>query len=100
MKMCEYCTAEYSDGRTLYEITLAEAYQRKNGANVTIKPTIWLWGAPGVYFVDYVGRGVGCTMAAFDALADAEKFKANVQSMERDEFKAWLLHRGDECATT
>lgn len=95
MKMCELFTARYSDRRTAYEKPLEWIYAHRNGAAVQIEPTIWLWKSSGasVYFVDYVGEGIGCTCATFDNLREAEAFREKLAQMEQAEFENWLLNK-------
>ena len=94
MKMCELFKARYSDGRTVYEKTLDYIYQHQNGARVEISPCIWVWkaSAASVYFVDYVGGGIGCTVDTFDTLKEAEAFRETLAQMEAAEFESWLLN--------
>lgn len=90
MKMSDFYTAEYSDGRTLYQVTLDEAYASQNGTKLTLKPSIWLWGGNGTFFVDFVGNGIGCTLKIFDNYKDAENFSAKIGEMTVDEFKKYI----------
>lgn len=93
MKMYQFFTARYSDGRTVYEKTLEWIYSHQNGSGVEISPTIWLWKATGgtVYFVDYVGDGVSCTIDTFDTLDTAQEYQERIGQMEEKEFEGWLI---------
>ena len=95
MKMCERFTARYSDGRTVYEKPLEWIYANQNGAQVEVSPCIWLRKHPteSVYFVDFIGAGLGCTCGAFDTLREAEAFREKLAQMEQSEFSGWLLSR-------
>ena len=88
MKMNNLYSALYSDGRTEYERPLEWIYQNQNGARVEIRPCIWLWKNKNIdmFFVDYIGRSVGCTLAAFDDLKAAERFRDEVGAMEKADF--------------
>lgn len=94
MKICELYKARYSDGRTVYEKPLDWIYSHQNGAAVEITPTIWIWKAStcNVYFVDYMGDGVGCTLATFDSLTAAQEYREQIGAMTADEFTDWLIN--------
>lgn len=97
-KMSEFYTAHYSDGRTAWEKPLEWIYANKNGAAVSISPTIWLWKAGNIYLVDYVGNTVGCTLKVFNRLADAEAYRDNISRMSVIQFRAMLAEK--EAAAT
>ena len=90
VKMCELFTAEYSDGRRVYEQRLEWIYSHRNGSNVEIRPCIWLWNAGSVFMVDFVGKNIGCTLGAFDNLKAAESFKEQISNMTKEDFALWL----------
>lgn len=92
-KMRELYTAYYGDCRAVYEKTLEYIYQNRNGQSVEIRPTIWLWKGDRsqTFFVDYVGAEVGCTLATFDTLKEAEAYREKIADMTETEFETWLL---------
>lgn len=94
MKMNELYTTYYSDRRTAYEKPLDWIYSHQNGANVEIRPCIWLWKASksNVFFVDYIGDGIGCTLATFDNLQDAETYREKIGQMTSEDFENWLIN--------
>ena len=96
MKMNELFTAYYSDQRTAYEKTLEWIYEHQGESRVEIRPTILLWKAGGapIYFVDYVGNDVGCILATFDKLTDAQEYSEKIGKMNKEEFKNWLINDG------
>lgn len=93
-KMHELYNAHYSDGRTVYEKTLEEIYTIQGNSKVTITPTIWLWKATGapVFFVDYVGDGISCTLSTFDNLRAAQEYREKISSMDEKAFENWLIN--------
>ena len=93
-KMYELYKAHYSDGRTVYEKTLEEIYAIQGDSKVTLTPTIWLWKAEKVpvFFVDYVGDGVGCTLSTFDKLRDAQEYREKIANMDKKAFEDWLIN--------
>ena len=93
-KMCELFKAHYSDGRTVYEKTLDEIYAIQGDSKVTITPAIWLWKATGanVFFVDYVGDGISCTLSTFDNLRAAEEYREKIANMDEKAFENWLVN--------
>ena len=94
MKMCELFTGYYSDRRTAYEKPLEWIYANQNGARVVIRPCIWLWKtSAGLFLVDYVGDGIGCTCGSFDTYREADKFAETLAQMEQAEFETWLLNK-------
>jgi hypothetical protein len=92
MKMYQLYTAYYSDRRAAYEKPLEWIYAHQGNTNVEIRPTIWLWGKAGAYFVDYVGDGVGCTLETFPLLKDAEEYRERISQMDESEFEDWLIN--------
>lgn len=94
MRMSELYTAYYSDRRTAYEKPLEWIYSHRNGASVEIRPTIWLWKAENsnIYFVDYIGANVGCTLKTFDNLKEAQSYREKIASMTENEFENWLIN--------
>jgi len=98
MKMCELFTAYYGNSGTLrkavYEKPLSWIYEHQDGRPVEICPTIWLWKSDraSVYFVDYVGDGIGCTLATFDNLTDAQAYREKIGQMKEAEFENWLIN--------
>lgn len=93
MKMNELFTARYSDGRTAYEKPLEWIYDHQNGSNVEISPTIWIWKSSKspIYFVDYVGDGIGCTLSTFSAYNQACDYADQIGNMNVSEFENWLV---------
>lgn len=89
-KMSALYTAHYSDGRTVWEKPLEWIYANSNGASVSIRPTIWLWKAGDTYLVDYVGNSTGCTLKAFNHLAEAEAYRSEVSRLDEIQFRALL----------
>ena len=94
MLMNKLFTAYYSDRRTAYERPLNWIYANQGNASVEIRPTIWLWKASSsnVYFVDYVGDGVGCTLKTFSTLNEAEEYSDQIGQMDEAEFEDWLIN--------
>jgi len=98
MKMCELFTAYYGKPGTLrkavYEKPLDWIYEHQDGRPVEIRPAIWLWKSDraSVYFVDYVGDGIGCTLSTFDNLTDAQSYREKIGQMEESEFENWLIN--------
>ena len=94
MLMNKLFTAYYSDRRTAYERPLNWIYANQGNARVEVRPTIWLWKASNsnVYFVDYVGDGVGCTLFTFDTLQAAEECRDQIGNMDETEFEDWLIN--------
>lgn len=94
MKMYELFTAYYGDRRTAYEKPLNWIYEHQGNVKVEIRPTIWVWKATNsqIYFVDYVGAGVGCTLYSFDNYADARKRADEIGQMDESEFENWLIN--------
>lgn len=94
MKMNELFTAYYSDRRAAYEKPLNWIYANQGNAHVEIRPTIWLWKASSsnVYFVDYIGDGISCTLCTFDTLQAAEEYKERIGDMDETEFEGWLIN--------
>ena len=94
MKMCELFTGYYSDRRTAYEKPLEWIYAHQNGAKVEIHPCIWLWRTQtGLYLVDYVGDGIGCTCGSSYDLSEAEALREKLAQMDEAEFETWLLNK-------
>lgn len=93
MKMNQLFTGYYSDRRTAYEKPLEWIYAHQGESSVEIRPTLWIWKAERaqVYFVDYVGDGIGCTLATFDRLADAQEYREKLGEMTEEEFESWLI---------
>lgn len=72
-KCSDLYTATFEDG-ALMTGTLDQLYVAQNNRRMTIKPVVWLWCSDsGLYMVDYILKGAGWTLGAFDTLADAEK---------------------------
>lgn len=72
-KCSDLYTATFEDG-ALMTGTLDQLYAAQNDRKMTIKPVVWLWCSDsGLYMVDYILEGAGCTLGVFDTLADAEK---------------------------
>lgn len=98
MKMNELFTAYYSENNgfreATYEKPLDWIYAHQNGRKVEIRPTIWLWKAEKapVYFVDYVGNGVSCTLATLDSLKAAEEYREKIGEMSEEAFEDWLIN--------
>lgn len=94
-KMRELYTAYYSDRRTVYEKTLKEIYANRNGAGVEIRPTIWLWKScnADVFFVDYVGDGLSCTLKCFDTLTEAQSYRNKIANLNEIQFEQCFLSR-------
>lgn len=94
MKMNQLFTAYYMDSPAVYEKSLDYIYSHNPDNLREIRPTIWLWKGDisPVFFVDYVGDGVGCTLATFDKLADAQKYREQIGEMTEEEFENWLIN--------
>ena len=94
MKMNELFTARYNDGRKVYEKPLEWIYSHRNGASVEVSPCIWLWKASksNVFFVDYIGDGLSCTLKTFDSLAAAAAYSEEVGAMTEESFEDWLIN--------
>lgn len=96
--MNELFTAYYSndDGfrSAVYEKTLNWIYAHQHGRRVEIRPTIWLWKATScpVFFVDYIGNGISCTLDTFERLQDAEEYKEKIGNMDEKAFEDWLIN--------
>ena len=94
MKMNQLFTAYYMDRTAVYEKSLDYIYSHNPDNLREIRPTIWLWKGDisPVFCVDYVGDGVGCTLATFDKLADAQKYREQIGEMTEEEFENWLIN--------
>lgn len=94
MKMNQLFTAYYTDRPAVYEKALDYIYSHETDNLREIRPTIWLWKGDlsSIFFVDYVGNGVGCTLATFDNLADAKEFQKKIGDMTEKEFENWLIN--------
>lgn len=94
MKMHEFYTARYSDGRTAYEKPLDWIYSHQNGARVEISPCIWLWKSStgNTFFVDYMGDGVSCTLSTFSNYTEAQEYSEQIGQMTESEFEDWLIN--------
>lgn len=95
MKMNELFTAYYKDHTAVYEKTLDYIYSHKFDLLQEIRPTIWLWKAntSSIFFVDYIGDGLGCTLATFDHLSEAQEFREKIYKMTEEEFENWLINK-------
>ena len=94
MKMSELFNAFYGDCQTIYEKPLEEIYAQQNGRSVTVTPTINVWKsskAP-IYFVDYVGDGLGCTLETFGTLEAAQAYQAKIGEMTTEEFDRFMVN--------
>ena len=94
-KMNQLFTAYYVDRTTVYEKTLDYIYSHEPENLREFRPTIWLWKGDisPIFFVDYVGAGVGCTLATFDNLADAKEFREIIGEMTEKEFENWFINK-------
>lgn len=94
MKMYQLYNAYFDDRSAAYEKPLDWIYQNCGTRCVEIRPTIWLWRASNaqVYFVDYIGDGVSCTLQTFARLNDAEKYREEIAAMEESDFENWLIN--------
>lgn len=94
MKMSELFTAYYSDRQTVYEKPLDWIYSHQGDRKVTITPTIHVWRsskAP-IYFVEYVGAGLGCTLETFGTLEAAQAYQAKIGEMTTEEFERFFIN--------
>ena len=98
MTMNQLFTAYYSAPgmarKAVYEKPLEWIYEHQEGRAVEIRPTIWLWKSDraNVYFVDYVGDGLSCTLSTFDNLRAAQEYREKIGEMETAEFEDWLIN--------
>ena len=94
MKMYQLFSAYYNGKPAVHGKTLDYIYSHNADDLKEIRPTIWLWKGDisPVFFVDYVGDGVGCTLATFDNLADAQKYREQIGEMTEEEFENWLIN--------
>ena len=95
MKMHQLFSAYYNGKPAVHEKTLDYIYSHNADDLKEIRPCIWLWkgNIEPVYFVDYIGYGISCTLATFDRLEDAQKYRAKIEQMTTEEFADYLNSR-------
>ena len=95
MKMYQLFSAYYNGKPAVHAKTLDYIYSHDADDLREIRPCIWLWKGDidPVYFVDYIGVGIGCTLATFDKLEDAQKYRARIEQMTTGEFTSYLNNR-------
>lgn len=95
MKMYQLFSAYYNGKPAVHEKTLDYILSHEADDLREIRPCIWLWKGDidPVYFVDYIGVGIGCTLATFDKLEDAKKYRARIEQMTTEEFISYLNNR-------
>lgn len=90
VKCADLYTATFEDD-TLMTGTLEQLYAAQNNRRMSIKPVVWLWCSDsGLYMVDYILKGAGWTLGAFDTLADAEKAVAAFNAQPAADVAAML----------
>lgn len=98
MKMKELYTARYvgedGSGKTVYEMPLDWINKHMDTLSPDVEPTICLRKARSaeLYFVDYIGEEIGCTLSAFDSSFEAEAYRKELGEMDEAEFEDWLIN--------
>lgn len=90
MKLYQLFNAHYSDGRAVFQRPLEWIYKNQNGAGVTVSPCVSAYRLGDFYAVDFSGRSLGCTLATFDSLREAQNFAERVRAMTCEEFGDYL----------
>lgn len=95
MKMHQLFSAYYNGKPAIHAKTLDYIYSHDADDLREIRPCIWLWKGDidPVYFVDYISDGISCTLATFDKLEDAQKYRARIEQMTTEEFTSYLNNR-------
>lgn len=95
MKMHQLFSAYYIGKPAVHTKTLDYIYSHNADDLKEIRPCIWLWKGDieQVYFVDYIGDGIGCTLATFDKLTDAQEYRDKIEQMTTEEFENYLNNR-------